>query len=208
MRARGRAASRIVETDLALALVRRGDRCRLLALRDGQVSDRTADVADAVVSLSGGTCVGIGVSLASLGAIDEWIDAQRAAEMVRWSIEASSVAHIGVLRALQDLVRGTGRAERSVVSEKVEQCRALVMSARGIGAELAFQQILREDFSLDALEQLLHARTTRRTGSEEEWCVAALLESDSATCDSWFIVNAATHSAERNLRPRPAPRGT
>ena len=208
MRARGSAASGIAATDVVLALVRRGDRCRLLALRDGKVSDRTADVVDAVASLSGGTCHRNGVSLAALGAIDEWIDAQRAAEMVRWSTEAASAAHIGVLRALQDLVRGSGRAERSGAAERVEHCRDLLMSARGIGAELALQQLLREGFSLDTLERLLRSRTTVQTGSEEVWRVVALLESDNATCDSSFFVDASTHSAERILRPRPAPRGT
>jgi superfamily II DNA or RNA helicase len=161
----------------ALVLIRQGERHQLLVVHEDRVSDRIADVRDAVAALTatafGATEPALSPKLASGLAI--WLDEQRARELVRPATDAPSPAHVDTLRALQDILLRTQRAERSQLSARVERCRALVMSARGIGAEIAMSRLLRDGFDLDALDSLLTSGTTASSSGEDlPWVLAVL----------------------------------
>jgi hypothetical protein len=70
-----------------------------------------------------------------------------------------------------------GRAERGALARRIEHCRQLVNSARGIGAEQALQQLVDRgpDLDLDSLEQLLAARSPRRDAPDVTTRVVAIL---------------------------------
>jgi hypothetical protein len=158
-------------------LIRQGERHQLLVVHEDRVSDRIADVRDAVAALTatafGATEPALSPKLAS--GLATWVDEQRARELVRPATDAPSPAHVDTLRALQDVLLRTQRAERSQLSARVERCRALVMSARGIGAEIAMSRLLRDGFDLDALDSLLTSGTTASSSGEDlPWVLAVL----------------------------------
>lgn len=163
----------------ALALMQKGEAYRLLAVCEGGTSDRIADVSDAVALLEGGVVDFDGEEPSHLIAdhLESWIDVQRARDMVRPAIDAPSPAHVGVLRALLYVIRDTPRADRGLVSRRIEHCRSLVSAARGIGVELAMDQLLRDGFRIDALEHLLASRPTPMPSNDVPWRLVAVLES-------------------------------
>jgi hypothetical protein len=180
-----------------LALLRKGIEHKLLAIGAG-VSDRTADVSSAVESLGGPACAGgSGVSPHSIALLNAWIAQRRARDLVRPALDAPSMAHVGVLQALQEMIRSAPRAERTRLSERVETCRALVTGARGVGAELALQRLLRHGLQLDALEELLRSRRTVVSPSEESWRVLAVIESGADQRGIIAVIDESMHPGRR-----------
>lgn len=189
---------------VALVLMRRGDVCKLLAIGP-KVSDRMADIGAAIAALGGPAAVERAVvSERLLERVDAWTEEQRAHDLVRPALDAPSSAHIGVLQELQKLVQSTHRAERTRVAERVEACRALVVSARGVGAELAMQRLLHDGVELDALEELLHRRRAVTNASDASWRVVAAIESDANQPGVIAVIDGSMHpDLRRSSTDRP-----
>jgi hypothetical protein len=175
--------------DAALALVVAGSRRRLLAVRHGVASAALVDVQHALCALDGGEGTGTQRSSTAgargVTAIARWIEHERARALVAPAVESPSAAQVTMLRELQALAAGAGRAERAAVEERVEHCRTLVLSARGLGAEMAIDGFLAAArshgaFDLAALETLL---TSRRfdVSRNESYRLLALVTSDAGS---------------------------
>lgn len=184
--------------DAALALVVAGSRRRLLAVRHGVASAALADVQHVLRTLGGDEGVGTPRSSSAdarvVTAIATWIEHERAHALVAPAVGSPSAAQATILRELQALAAAAGRAERAAVEERVEHCRALVLSARGIGAEMAMDGFLAAArthgaFDLTALESLL---TSRRSGvaSDESWRLLALVTRDAGSRSALVVRDA------------------
>jgi hypothetical protein len=202
------AVSAVAGDAVALALMQQGGHTRLLAIREGGATDRVADVSDAIASLTGvSSCSNVAeCSPVVVGHIDAWIDAQRGREMVRLATDTPSPAHVGILRALDHLMLDTTRADRPVVARRVESCRSLVTAARGVGAELAMQQLLRDGFCIDALVRLLESRPAPTPTNAGAWRVVAVLESVPGQAGiRAFTIGSPHPGLPQSSIPRPAP---
>jgi hypothetical protein len=149
----------------AIALIGRGTRHRLIALVDGGATERAAEVLRVVDALSvaprDDESVPEAPPRAMLTMIQRWLDEENGRQLVQPVIDAQSPTQIAVLRALQELLERAGRFERAGLIARIERCRRLVMSARGVGAEHALAALLRESsgtLDLDRLEELLAGR--------------------------------------------------
>jgi hypothetical protein len=89
---------------------------------------------------------------------DEWLDEQRGRELARPVSDAASEAHGSLLRKLQEILARAPRTERTALAARIERCRQLVMSARGIGAEMAMGRIAGGTLDIQSLERLLASR--------------------------------------------------
>jgi len=158
---------------VAIALVGDGTNRRLLAFSDDSLSDRPADVLR-VVRMCSSRCGPIAqpgpdenvpdALLAVSAAVEKWLSEERGREIAKPATEASSASHVAVLRALQERLMSSTRLERASLARRIDRCRRLVMSAKGIGAELALARVLdsKASIDLDALEALLESRASRR----------------------------------------------
>jgi hypothetical protein len=92
--------------------------------------------------------------------VERWLEDDRGRVIVRPVTDSPSRAHVTVLKALQQRLADISRLQRLGITKRVEACRNLVLSARGIGAELALAEFARQGVSLDldALEKLLSTR--------------------------------------------------
>jgi hypothetical protein len=61
---------------------------------------------------------------------------------------------------MQEKLRTSTRTERATLAPRIDQCRQLVLAARGVGAERALSRLGESELDLDALEQLLRSRTS------------------------------------------------
>ena len=102
-------------------------------------------------------------------AIGTWLEEQRSKAIAQPATDSPSDAHVGILRALQSVIASSTRSERVALVRRVERCRQLVLSARGIGAELALGRFLKRGtpIDLDRLEELLASRTTQAVSTGE-----------------------------------------
>jgi hypothetical protein len=166
---------------VALGLIRDGSGYRLVAVIGGTASDRTADIFRAVQSLSQpGPCSSspspevVDVIIAM---VERWLEDDRGRVIVRPVTDSPSRAHVAVLKALQQRLADISRLQRLGITKRVEACRNLVLSARGIGAELALAEFARQGVSLDldALEKLLSTRVEPADSQPRQARLVALM---------------------------------
>ncbi len=163
-----------------LALVRVAMRCRLLAVTIDGVSERPGDILAVVRTLSTRQqFVDRNPHDAVVPAsrlVETWLDEQRGRDLAKPATEAPSAVHRVVLRALQDMLARSIRSERVMLSQRIENCRRLVTSARSIGAELALSRLLDSTtaFALDDLELLLQPRTPHKAPEDQTRLIALL----------------------------------
>jgi len=171
---------------VALALICRGPGPQLLAINDLEVSESPADILRAVRTLSSKlepvTHAGVedpsaGSVAAAADVVEKWLSEDRGREMVKPATDAPSAAHVAVLRALQEILSSTTRSDRSAVSKRIERCRQLVISARGIGAEMALTRLVdsSDPLGLDALESLLQSRASGPDATQSHTRLVAML---------------------------------
>jgi hypothetical protein len=67
--------------------------------------------------------------------------------------------------------------ERASLAHRIDRCRRLVISARGIGAELALARIMdsQAPIDLDAVEALLESRASRQDTQPGRYRLVAML---------------------------------
>jgi hypothetical protein len=159
-----------------IALVSCGASQRLLAVTPNGVAENPAEVLRAARAITTGVHSETGDWRVELAAIEKWLDEQRSRAIAQPATDNPSDAHAGVLRALQSVIAASPRSERVALVRRVERCRQLVLSARGIGAELALGRFLKRGgpIDLDRLEQLLGSRMNR-VASPEEFRLVSLL---------------------------------
>ena len=165
---------------VALGLVGDGTKHRLVAVRSSRVSERPSDVLHAVRILSHApgfeSRPGPDAAVATR-AIAIWLDEKRGREIAKPATNSPSPAHVAVLRALQDMLTSTIRAERTTIATRINRCRQLVIAARGIGAELALAGLIdsSEPLDLETLEPLLESRRLHDETSPGDARLLALL---------------------------------
>jgi hypothetical protein len=165
----------------AIALIVRGVRHRLIALVDGGVTERAAEVLRVVDALSVAARDDESVPESPPGAmltiIQRWLDEENGRQLVQPVLDAQSPTQIAVLRALQELLERAGRFERAGLVAKIERSRQLVMSARGVGAERALAALLERagPLDLDRLEEMLAGRVMPAVAAEGGASLVALL---------------------------------
>jgi hypothetical protein len=171
---------------VAVALVVRGATHRLLSIIDDDVSDRTSDLLLAVRALSSRFKPTIHESLdaqppgtlrAAASAVERWLDEERGRDIARLATDSPSTAHAVVLRALQAALARATRSDRVALAKRIERCRQLVTSARGIGAELALVLLVSANtpLDLDALERILASRVPGPDASPQATSLEAML---------------------------------
>ncbi len=146
---------------VALGMIDYGSGLRLIAVNGSDVSDRPVDLLRVVQSPPSAAEARASPSPGALIAIiEQWLEEDRGRLIARPATDSPSRAHVAVLRALQLRLTRASRLERVGIVKRVEVCRDLVLSARGIGAELALARFAGQGISLDldALEKLLAAR--------------------------------------------------
>jgi hypothetical protein len=149
----------------AIGIVRHARRVNLVAVIGNRVSDRPTEVLRATEALgssvpSGGGMDHSEVAPALMEPLLRWLDEMRGRDLARPAVDAPSAAHASVLRALQQRLNEATRFERATLAGRVERCRRLVLSARGVGAERELERLASSagPFDLDALEARLCSR--------------------------------------------------
>jgi superfamily II DNA or RNA helicase len=172
---------------VALGLVAKGTNHRLVAVTDNDVSARPSDVLRAVQVLSAGGDNGVRPDFPALQSVDaataaiaKWLDEERGREMARPATDTPSPAHVAILRALQECLTSAPRAERAALVRRVDDCRQLVIDARGIGAEFAMARLVggAQPLNLGALEQLLTSRALSHAAARGTTVLRAVLAYD------------------------------
>jgi hypothetical protein len=170
----------------AMALMRIGVTCRLLAVTPSGVSEDAHDIVSMAKSVDTGR---IGVDRVELlervnVQVGRWIEEQRGRELARIATEATSPSHVAVLCQLSQRLHQATRAERVSLGARIARLRDLVTQARGAGAERALQAVIDRDagIDLDAIEQLLLSRRSHRLqGGEPELLAIVAVQAD-GTC--------------------------
>jgi len=129
---------------------------------------------------------------AATAAIAKWLDEERGRAMAKPATDTPSPAHVAVLRALQECLTSTPRAERAALVKRVDHCRQLVIDARGIGAELAMARLVggAQPLNLGALEQLLTSRTPPHAAARDTTALRAVLAFDGERALTACVVSA------------------
>ena len=166
---------------VGVGLVRSRGRPSLVAIHGRAVSDATSAVLQAVEAMDGhgeqpapaGESTGVPEAIA---AVRTWLEEQRGRELARLATEAPSHAHAGILRALQQQLQHATRHERVTLLPEIERCRRLVISARGIGAEIALQRFasLGPEIDIASLQALLASRAPGEASIDDAELVAML----------------------------------
>ena len=167
----------VAECWITLALIATGGTHRLVAVDASGVTE-SADAVLRAVDLLGRQQSPAAVSrdwLTVVAPIARWLEEQRGRELARLAIESPSPAHAAVLRMLQRRLESSTRTERALSGPRIEKCRQLVLSARGIGAERAILRQSQSELDLDALETLLRSRTRADSAVQSATRVVAVL---------------------------------
>jgi superfamily II DNA or RNA helicase len=153
---------------LTLGLIANGGNYRLVAVDESGVTESPDAVVRAVERLSATTRAEPrpGDWTKTAAPISQWLDEQRGRELARLATDSPSPAHAIVLRAMQEKLRASTRTERATLAPRIDQCRQLVLAARGVGAERALSRLGESELDLDALEQLLRSRTSTTSSTQ------------------------------------------
>ena len=200
---------------VALGLIAQGAKHRLVAVIDNAVSDRPSDVLRAVPVLSATgrnsfhESTRQAVEPAAALTLAKWIDEERGREIATPATDTPSPAHVAALRALQERLTIAPRAERTALARRVDHCRRLVITARGIGAERALARLFgkAEPLDLDALERLLASRTPPDAATRGNTILRAILACDGDRAVTACVVSACTtalSTAPEASAPLPA----
>lgn len=166
--------------EVALALVERCGAFTLVAITETGVTESPRELLRAVTGLaSAATKDGDGLGRI-MGAIDQWLEAERGRELAGTSSDAASPAHAEMLRVLQARFARATRTERVFLAPQIERCRQLVSASRGAGAELALHRLAARGSSLDIgdLLTVLEARLPVAMTPGEARVVAVLQSTD------------------------------
>lgn len=166
---------------VGIGLVRTMGRRSLVAIQGSAVSNATSAVLRAVeVMEQGGDQLPVARDSTgapeAIAAVRSWLEEQRGRALARLATEAPSQVHATVLRALQQRLQRVTRTERVALLPDIERCRRLVISARGIGAEIALRCFASSGSNIDlaSLRALLEERAPDESSADDAELVAIL----------------------------------
>ena len=107
-----------------------------------------------------------------------WLEEERGRQLARLAIDSPSPAHAMLLRMLQERLQRASRNERVTTGPRIEQCRRLVLAARGAGAERALSRLRQREADPDEIESVLRSRTPSRSDAPTAPRLVAVLSLD------------------------------
>jgi superfamily II DNA or RNA helicase len=147
------ATAGINEPWLALALVCRRGRPRVIALGPTGASEHPSIVGDVArvathavdLKRADDACDADAHFRAARTVLHRWFDAERGSALATPVVDRASPGHVRVLRRLTELLSDVPRHKRTGLSELISRCRGLVTSAQGVGAERVLSEWHRAD---------------------------------------------------------------